>query len=54
MTTEACCVSHVPAVLSRVGWCASAQFDGCDPCCDRCPDWPGWHWIDKDEDDAAE
>lgn len=32
-----CCTAHRP-VGRGVGWCINAEFDGCEPCCDQCPD----------------
>lgn len=33
-----CCRGHVKPYES-VGWCVNSYFDGCEPCCDRCPDY---------------
>lgn len=35
---ERCCTSHVQP-YERPGWCLNAKFDGCEPCCDECPDY---------------
>lgn len=32
---EPCCAGHRPP---GPGWCINAETDGCEPCCDRCPD----------------
>jgi hypothetical protein len=38
---HSCCINHIPASCCYVGWCLTADFDGCVPCCDKCPDYDG-------------
>jgi hypothetical protein len=39
---HSCCLNHRPADVGWVGWCMNSAFEGCEPCCDSCPDydWP--------------
>lgn len=38
-----CCPGHVDPADGTcenraVGWCLNSLFDGCEPCCENCPD----------------
>jgi len=46
-----CCEGHIP-VGNRPGWCINSAFDGCEPCCENCPD---YRWdVEPDEEEEVD